>query len=99
MNKRYKKIWVDSLRSGKYKQGKGRLKAGNTYCCLGVLCDALGIEADEQDKFAGEAYALPISVAETVGLTQLPYIMLGLDNLNDAGMPFNEIADLIEEQL
>lgn len=35
-----KSKWVAALRSGKYKQGKYRLrKKDETYCCLGVLCD------------------------------------------------------------
>lgn len=44
MNKAIKKLWIDALRSGEYKQGTGRLstvdEAGITrMCCLGVLCD------------------------------------------------------------
>jgi hypothetical protein len=44
MNADIKKLWVDALRSGEYKQGLGCLKkmsAANQYeyCCLGVLCD------------------------------------------------------------
>lgn len=39
MNKEVKAKWVAALRSGEYKQGKGRLKnINNEYCCLGVLC-------------------------------------------------------------
>lgn len=34
------KAWVEALRSGKYKQGRGTLYVPTTkqYCCLGVLC-------------------------------------------------------------
>ena len=41
MNKEIKKLWVDALRGGEYKQGKLRLcnLSQDTYCCLGVLCD------------------------------------------------------------
>lgn len=39
MNADIKKIWVDALRSGEYAQGDGRLYDGESYCCLGVLCD------------------------------------------------------------
>ena len=44
MNKQVKKLWMDALKSGKYEQGKGRLRrnmlgAQDRYCCLGVLCD------------------------------------------------------------
>jgi hypothetical protein len=30
--------WVAALRSGKYKQGQGRLQSRDSYCCLGVAC-------------------------------------------------------------
>jgi hypothetical protein len=33
------KQWVDALRSGKYKQGRKRLRHAGRHCCLGVLCD------------------------------------------------------------
>ena len=36
---RLAKKWIDALRSGKYKQGRGQLVKGDRYCCLGVLCD------------------------------------------------------------
>lgn len=39
MNQEIKKLWVEALRSGEYKQTKKRLKDCNGYCCLGVLCD------------------------------------------------------------
>lgn len=40
MKPEIKQQWVDALRSGKYTQGRGRLRnqAGD-FCCLGVLCD------------------------------------------------------------
>ena len=39
------KSWITALRSGKYKQGIGKLKAKGVdgtelcHCCLGVLCE------------------------------------------------------------
>lgn len=46
MNAEVKKLWVEALRSGKYKQGKGSLRRVpsrsndvDKFCCLGVLCD------------------------------------------------------------
>lgn len=39
MNKDVKQKWLAALRSGKYKQGALRLRASDSYCCLGVLCD------------------------------------------------------------
>ena len=31
--------WVEALRSGEYKQGGGKLRNGDKFCCLGVACD------------------------------------------------------------
>lgn len=31
--------WINTLRSGQYKQGIGRLHFNDRFCCLGVLCD------------------------------------------------------------
>jgi len=39
MNQEVKKAWIEALRSGEYKQTTGRLRRGDSYCCLGVLCD------------------------------------------------------------
>jgi hypothetical protein len=39
MNNDVKAKWVAALRSGEYVQGRSRLRTGNTFCCLGVLCD------------------------------------------------------------
>jgi hypothetical protein len=39
MNARIKQLWLDALRSGNYSQWQGRLRNGDSFCCLGVLCD------------------------------------------------------------
>lgn len=40
------KQWIAALRSGKYEQGFRRLRTrDNKYCCLGVACEILGLEA------------------------------------------------------
>ena len=31
--------WVEALRSGRYKQGRNRLRTEYGYCCLGVACE------------------------------------------------------------
>lgn len=31
--------WVHALESGEFPQGKGSLRMGEEYCCLGVLCE------------------------------------------------------------
>lgn len=39
MKKRIANKWIKALRSREYEQGFGKLKNGNKYCCLGVLCE------------------------------------------------------------
>lgn len=42
MDKEIKKVWVEALRSGEYKQGfrmLNNLGEDGGYCCLGVLCE------------------------------------------------------------
>jgi hypothetical protein len=39
MKKEIKKKWIDALRSGEYKQTRGRLRFDDCYCALGVLAD------------------------------------------------------------
>jgi hypothetical protein len=43
MNQKIKEMWTAELRSGKWKQGQGHLKAVENgevrHCCLGVLCE------------------------------------------------------------
>lgn len=43
MDKALKAKWLEALRSGKYKQGRGKLRSvDDEFCCLGVLCDISG---------------------------------------------------------
>jgi len=39
MDVEIKKLWLEALRSGEYKQAQGLLTDGEGFCCLGVLCD------------------------------------------------------------
>lgn len=60
LNKRVKKLWVDALRSGDYKQGKYVLRdIGNSFCCLGVLCN---IHAMEHPEIAARESLRPIEI-------------------------------------
>lgn len=101
MNKEIKAKWVEALRSGKYKQGKSRLRTRTGYCCLGVLCSVL-----KARNWADGSAALPRLVQQQAGLSSgLPEIKYKgetthLAYLNDGeGLDFNQIADLIEAQL
>lgn len=31
--------WADALESGEFQQGRGSLRCGDEFCCLGVLCE------------------------------------------------------------
>lgn len=46
MDPALKTKWVEALRSGRYAQGRQRLRNGDNYCCLGVLCEVAGLEID-----------------------------------------------------
>lgn len=114
MNKRVKKLWLEALRSGDYKQGKLKLRNDdNEFCCLGVLCD---LYAKEHGKRWGKrngsiTFMLlsgvpPNKVWEWAGLsdanpriTTSPGSGDSLAGLNDTGSDFSEIANLIEAKL
>ena len=101
--------WVAALRSGKYKQGKGKLcdSTGN-HCCLGIACrvyeeeigglkiTSLGASMD----FDGCYFWLPSKVQKWLGLRtdfgEYDYNCLSYHN--DHGNTFDEIADIIESE-
>lgn len=113
MKKTIKQKLCKALRSGDYKQGKHELRsADNEYCCLGVLCDLYRKETnkrwvknefDDNYKMHGDAAFLPEEVMEWAGVEDDNlYLQRGGEQiaasyLNDRGVPFTEIADLIEE--
>lgn len=136
MDQAIKKIWVEKLRSGEYKQGKGFLcqldEYGNkTYCCWGVLCDIHSILTGEgyfnlstiesgkifkyvpnvRTRAGTETASMPPEyIFKWMGPFDAECICSGspkirykessnsLERLNDNGISFEEIADIIEEQ-
>ena len=109
MDQKIAEKWVAALRSGEYKQGQDRLKDGDRYCCLGVLCDLHAREhadypyshaADGVDTFYGNRVILPGVALEWAGMSS-PYGTVNgttLVNINDRGATFDEIAGVIERQ-
>ena len=112
MKKTVMKKWVSALRSGKYKQGTGRLRdSDDQFCCLGVLCDLHRRETGkgrwrDETYIAGDDFhheITPNAVAAWAGLhaqdpilpEDFEYGTLAL--LNDANVPFDDIANHIEE--
>ena len=111
-NKENIRLWVEALRSGKYTQGRGRLKTDVGFCCLGVACDISGLSTWEQaEKNEGKVYhydhavaILPLAVREWLGIDSL-FVSISnggqywdLAAMNDGGKKFGEIADLIEKE-
>lgn len=112
MNAEVKQAWLDALRSGKYKQGKGQLRSTysnkSMYCCLGVLCDlhsqkhGVSWTIKEDDfpschRYFGEINYCPGEVSEWSGLSGPDAQTLA--DMNDDGDNFNEIAQYIEDAL
>lgn len=98
--------WLDALRSGKYKQGRLRLRRGDEFCCLGVACDIYN-DTKWKPSWWGSLYevgdGLTIDLLlngwlkDLFGLTEDN--METLASMNDEGKTFTEIADFIERKI
>jgi hypothetical protein len=115
MNPEIKKIWVEALRSGKYKQGWGSLcqtiDGEDLYCCLGVLANEC-IEGEwEPCTVCDGEVKWAISKGYSKSFCYIPeelLIEIGID-VNDKmdliyfndnlGEDFKTIADWIEKNL
>lgn len=92
MDPEIKRLWVEALRSGEYRQNIGCLEDNGAYCCLGVLCLRVKPDVNRfptitfQERFYLE-YGIP-----EVESSQLA-------DMNDTGSTFPEIADYIERTL
>ncbi len=93
--------WIAALRSGEYKQARGKLRDGNAMCCLGVLCDVADPrgwkEVASSWEYQGRDSYPPTDLLRKVGVTSQG----ALANRNDGRSDFKphsfaEIADFIE---
>ena len=110
MNKEIKKLWLEALRSGEYKQGQGQLhniKEG-TFCCLGVLCDIIDKNNIYKPKrmilytdFESFDFLLGYLSNPMQKITGLDAQTAGnlLEMNDDQNKSFTEIADYIERAL
>jgi hypothetical protein len=99
--------WVRALRSGRYRQAREYLRAGRSFCCLGVGCDQLDPRRWRRQNstwsYQREWSELPQVVADdyllrtTDGRYGPGTASLVADN--DSGRTFAEIADVIEREL
>jgi len=107
MNENAKK-WVEALRSGEYEQTTENLQDHRGYCCLGVACDlyekSTGNTLVNTDGVIFGAVLSEdeglIKVQEWIGLKYEDGSYLGdsLTDLNDQGLDFIGIADIIESE-
>lgn len=111
MNKRVKKKWLEALRGGEYKQGRGELEKDGKYCCLGVLtdlyCKAKRVKKKVKERLLDDVIP-PKEVVEWADLgVENPVVMKGdkttsLVGLNDgeyAGNPQAEIRQHTFKQI
>lgn len=107
MDPKLKAKWIEALRSGKYKQGKGNLCHKGYYCCLGVLCELLKNRPKfikyvnpymKNVSYGGLFAELSVDQCEIIGINYNSTRKLITMN-DDIGNSFEEIADWIEENL
>ena len=87
--------WLPALRSGNFKQTVGRLFSGKGYCCLGVYFKSMGEKlkkSEQDDGMEMEEYYKRIE--KLIGRSFVGTLI----GLNDDKVPFNKIADVIEEK-
>lgn len=105
----WRRKWSKALRSGKYKQGKGRLKdSEGRFCCLGVACDLADPKGwcegwDAEVVFGRNGYSLSDRERTLFGVSSEDEgdLMSANDgwyvlNGQRAQFSFEEIADVID---
>lgn len=103
--------WVKALRSGDYKQGRGKLRHNGNFCCLGVLCNLhaqahpkIAAQQGRANWYMGENTELPSEVMYWAGMNDASGYFDNktkdsLIDLNDAeGYSFVQIADVIDKE-
>ncbi len=101
--------WLAALRSGEYEQATEVLYDGQGgYCCLGVLqhCLTGKTQVNDDGSEVPSMSWLTEHGVEFIGITgerfNSPYILSEREwvtGLNDGGVPFKEISDIIEKNL
>jgi hypothetical protein len=103
--KEHRRLWVEALRSGKYRQAIGDLRSDDGFCCLGVGCDISGLGHWEDTRYITPDFrhegTLETDVQEWLGLAGMEgeYWETSLARLNDNDKKtLAEIADIIESE-
>ena len=112
MRPEIKQKFLEALRGGQYRKCKSVLKNNDSFCASGVLCDLHAQDTGGKwvyDTYLNQAAVAPGIVHEWAGFGAEEYPTLvatvgrntfprGLESLNDNGLTFLQIADLIEQQ-
>lgn len=106
MDANVKTQWLAALRGDVYKQGTCKLRASDCYCVWGVLCDIVSpatwtVDADgywkHDDSYTYPSYWVRTAAGINEGIDYLK--IRDLLMMNDAGRPFAELANYIEDNL
>lgn len=98
-NKENLQKWVAALRSGKYKQGREKLKQPGLigepkYCCLGVACDISEVGSwDNLFYRVGDEFhsgKLPSAVAQWLGVESNPTLFSELVGRPSSAIELND---------
>lgn len=97
-------MWATALESGKYEQGQEVLREGNSFCCLGVLCDLAAKDGGQQWIQKGRFYYdntqtyLSERIRKFMGIQPREMeTLVRMNDQNDAG--FKAIAKYIRTSL
>lgn len=112
MKKKIAMKWIKALRSGRYMQGKGKLRSkSGKLCVLGVLCDLharvhpeTARKQKDPLKYLGQTQVLPIEVLNWSGMDSMRGAFMeytgqynSLSRMNDNGEKFSFLAYTLEK--
>lgn len=98
----FKKKWLESLRSGEYKQGTDIMysKYSDGYCCLGVAGAICGASKEQMDRGYFDKDTdddIPVEYPDLLLNADLRSTLICMNDTDQKS--FSEIADWIEENL
>jgi len=100
MNKDIKKRWLAWLRNPANKQGRGYLRRGDRYCCLGGLCELAvedGIVTREVKNILSDGTPLYAYDSETAYLSPSVARWAGLEGPELEGKPARSVRPAVPE--
>ena len=99
-----KERWLNRLEDPATKKGTGHLEYNGGLCCLGVLCEVLGLEKKTFEKVSRYSFK-GIRFSSNLSLDLLFDLKITLEQqevliqLNDDNKTFDKVIDYIEREL